>query len=149
MSVARTQALSVALALAAGVIVGPTTATRADRPAADPDPAELVRRLGSPAFAEREAAERQLKALGAAALPAVYWFILISGAVISIGLSVFISTKTPRAHRLMAVAAAVLICTSLWLVLVLDYPLSGDTAFRPDAFERALYVISTLQNGQI
>src|SRR5205085_1737156 len=70
-SVARTQALGVAVALAAGVIVGPTTATRADRPAADPDPAELVRRLGSPAYAEREAAERQLKAIGAAALPAV------------------------------------------------------------------------------
>jgi hypothetical protein len=40
-------------------------------PVADPDPAALVRRLGSSEGAEREAAEKQLKALGAAALPAV------------------------------------------------------------------------------
>jgi hypothetical protein len=82
-------------------------------------------------------------------LPGVYWFILILGAVTSVALSVFISTRNPRAHGLMAVAAAVLICTSLWLILEIDYPLSGDTAFRPDAFEHALYVVTSLQNGQL
>jgi hypothetical protein len=43
----------------------------------------------------------------------------------------------------------VIVCTSIWLILELDFPLSGDTAFKPDAFERAIYVISTIQNGQV
>jgi hypothetical protein len=95
------------------------------------------------------AARTTLLLASGAALPGLYWFILVLGAVISIALSVLIFTKTPRAHGLMAVAAAVLICTSLWLILEIDYPLSGDTAFRPDAFERALYVLTTLQSGQL
>src|SRR5436305_1050414 len=49
----------------------PARSQTAPPPAADPDPAGLVRRLGSPSFAAREAAEKQLKALGTAALPAV------------------------------------------------------------------------------
>jgi hypothetical protein len=84
-----------------------------------------------------------------AALPDIFWFILLVGAVLAIVLSVLFFTETPRAHGLMAVAAAVIVCTSIWLILELDFPLSGDTAFKPDAFERALYVISTIQNGQV
>jgi hypothetical protein len=95
------------------------------------------------------AARTTLLLASGAALPGVFWFILLLGAIISIGLSVLISNRSPRTHGVMAVVAAVRICASLWLILEVDYPLSGDTAFRPDAFERALYVISTLQSGQL
>jgi hypothetical protein len=84
-----------------------------------------------------------------AALPGVFWFTLIIGAVFAIGLSVFFFSESPRAHGLMAVAAAVVICTSLWIILELDYPLSGDTAFAPAAFQRVLYNISVIESGQI
>lgn len=95
------------------------------------------------------AARTTLLLASGAALPGIYWLILILGGVIAIALSVLVSSRSPRAHGLMAVAAAVLICTSLWLILEIDYPLSGDTAFQPDAFQRVLYVISTLQSGQL
>jgi hypothetical protein len=82
------------------------------------------------------------------ALPDVFWFTLIIGAVLAIALSVLFFTESPRTHGLMAVAAAVLICGSLWLILEVDYPISG-LGLRPDAFERALNTISTIQTGQI
>jgi hypothetical protein len=84
-----------------------------------------------------------------AALPAAFWYILLIGAVSGMGLSVFFFSETPRAHGLMAVASAVVICTSLWLILELDSPLSGDTAIGPAAFERALSTIGSIQSGQI
>jgi hypothetical protein len=83
------------------------------------------------------------------ALPDIFWFTLIIGAVFAIGLSVFFFTETPRAHGLMAVAAAVVICGSLWLILEVDYPYSGDLAPRPDAYELTLNTISTIQSGQL
>jgi hypothetical protein len=83
-----------------------------------------------------------------AALPGVFWFTLIIGAVLAIALSVFFFTETPRAHGMMAVAAAVLFCGGLWLILEVDYPLSG-IAVKPDAFELVLHVLDSLQSGQI
>jgi hypothetical protein len=83
-----------------------------------------------------------------AALPGVFWFVLILGAVLSIGLCVVFFTETPRAHGLMAVAVAVLFCGGLWLILEVDYPLSGISV-KPDAFELAVHVLDTLQNGQM
>jgi hypothetical protein len=83
-----------------------------------------------------------------AALPTAFWVVLIIGAVLSIALSVFFFTETPRAHGLMAVAAAVLICGSLWLILEVDRPFSGISV-QPDAFERALTNITAIQSGQL
>jgi hypothetical protein len=83
-----------------------------------------------------------------AALPGVFWFVLILGAVLSIGLCVVFFTETPGAHGLMAVAAAVLFCGGLWLILEVDYPLSGISV-KPDAFELVIHVLDTLQNGQL
>jgi RNA polymerase sigma factor (sigma-70 family) len=40
-------------------------------PRSDPDPAALVKQLGSPSFAEREAAEKKLRAMGPKARPAL------------------------------------------------------------------------------
>jgi hypothetical protein len=92
-------------------------------------------------------ARTTLITLSGAAIPNAYWFILIVGAVIAIGLSVMFSTETPRAHGLMAVTVAVVIFSCFMLVGELDYPLSGDTAFGPAAFQRALYNINSIQTG--
>jgi hypothetical protein len=83
-----------------------------------------------------------------AALPSVFWFTLIIGAVISIALSVLFFTETPSAHGLMAVAAAALFCGGLWLILEVDYPLSGISV-KPDAFELVVHILDTLRNGQM
>jgi hypothetical protein len=83
-------------------------------------------------------------------LPGAFWFTLILGAVAALALSVLFLTETPRAHGLMAVAFAALICGSLWLILEADYPVSGSgLGVRPDAFERALSSITALQAGQL
>jgi hypothetical protein len=82
-------------------------------------------------------------------LPAAFWFILLLGAGSAIALAVVFFSETPRAHAFMAVAAAAVICTSLWLILELDYPLSGDLAFGPAAFDRALNTIGSIQAGQM
>src|SRR5205807_1913184 len=59
-------------ALMAFLLIGPSARPQTAPPlAADPDPAALVRRLGSQTYADREAAAKQLRVLGAAALPAV------------------------------------------------------------------------------
>jgi hypothetical protein len=93
-------------------------------------------------------ARTDLVLLSGSALPYLFWFTLIIGAVLSIGLSVFFFTEIPRAHGLMAVAAAVLICGSLWLILEVDYPFSG-LSVQPDAFERALDTLNSLRSGQL
>ena len=74
--VAKLKGVAVAVGLAVaglgGLALAPAGA--GDGPpatAAAPTPAELVRRLGSPAFADREAAARELRTLGPAAKPAV------------------------------------------------------------------------------
>jgi len=58
------------LALSLVLVLAPLAAAHQDPPAA-PDPAALVKLLGSPSFEAREAAEQRLKALGPAALAAV------------------------------------------------------------------------------
>jgi hypothetical protein len=82
-------------------------------------------------------------------LPDVFWTILFLGAGISIALSVFFLSEVPLAHGLMAVASAVIICTGIWLVVELDYPLSGDIYVKPDAFEHVVSVINAIQSGQL
>jgi RNA polymerase sigma factor (sigma-70 family) len=68
-------ALGLAVAVTGGLAFTPAGAGDDPRPAAgrpaDPDPADLVKQLGSPVFADREAAEKKLKALGPKAKPAV------------------------------------------------------------------------------
>jgi hypothetical protein len=112
-------------------------------------PATSTRDDISTELADLSEARTGLLLASGSALPDVFWFTLILGGVFAISLSVFYFTEIPRAHGLMAVAAAIVICTSLWLILIIDYPLSGDTAVKPDAFERALYVLSTIQSGQL
>jgi hypothetical protein len=116
---------------------------------ADSLPATSTRDDISTELADLSEARTSLLLSSGSALPGVFWFTLILGGVFAIALSVFYFTETPRTHGLMAVAAAIVICTSLWLITEIDYPLSGDTAVKPEGFERALHVLNTIQSGQL
>jgi hypothetical protein len=71
-------------------------------------------------------------------LPAALWGVLIGGAVITIGFTYFFGVSNLRAHALMVSALAAMISLTLFLVLSLDLPYSGDLSVGPTAMRHAV-----------
>jgi Protein of unknown function (DUF4239) len=71
-------------------------------------------------------------------LPTVLWGVLIGGAIITIGFTYFFGVSNLWAHALMVAALSAIISLTLFLVLSLDLPFSGDLAVRPTAMSHAV-----------
>jgi len=71
-------------------------------------------------------------------LPIALWGVLIGGAVITIGFTYFFGVSNLRAHALMVSALAAMISLTLFLVLSLDLPYSGDLSVGPTAMRHAV-----------
>jgi hypothetical protein len=66
------------------------------------------------------------------------WFVLISGAVVTISFIFFFGSENFRAQVLMAVLLASLLSLILLTVLLFDFPFSGDVGIKPAAFQEIL-----------
>lgn len=86
--------------------------------------------------------QRQLRLLSSTAtLPNVFWLILLGGAIITITGCLFLRMESVRLHACMTALLTGIIFLSLWLVLELNHPFSGDIHVPPDAFAHASKVL--------
>jgi Protein of unknown function (DUF4239) len=97
---------------------------------------------------------QQLRALGDArgdrllasrtAIPRVLWAVLIGGGILTIGFTYLFGVRRLAAQAVMVAALTASIALALQLILVLDFPFSGDMAISPEAFEQVLAAMDRL-----
>lgn len=83
-------------------------------------------------------ARRERIASSSKALPGPLWLVLLFGAVITLGFTLFLPVQSPRAQGLMLSSLAAMTALMLYLILSLDLPFSGDLAVEPNAMRNAI-----------
>lgn len=82
---------------------------------------------------------RRVRLLDARAdIPTLMWALLISGALVTVGFTLFFRAPNWKAHLLMAAMFAGLVAFVLLLIIELDNPFAGDVKIQPEAFQQAL-----------
>jgi hypothetical protein len=71
-------------------------------------------------------------------LPGQLWWVLLAGGVITIGFTYFFGVRNLGAQILMVASLAGMISLTLFLILSLDLPFSGDLAVPPSAMTHAI-----------
>ena len=71
-------------------------------------------------------------------VPPILWFVLIAGALITLGYPAFFGTSNPVAQTLMTVALAALVALALVPAMILDFPFTGQAALTSGDFDEAL-----------
>jgi hypothetical protein len=71
-------------------------------------------------------------------IPLILWAVLIVGAVLTLVLSYYFSAGTTTAQATLTTAVAVLIAVSIFLLLAMDNPYSGQVAVSSDALTELL-----------
>jgi hypothetical protein len=95
---------------------------------------ESVKQLNEAQQARRE------RIFGAAAeLPIPLWFVLVAGAMVTIGFTYFFGVANFRANVLMVVALSSITGLILFLVMSLDLPFAGAVAVKPTAMRETIH----------
>jgi hypothetical protein len=68
-------------------------------------------------------------------LPLPLWIVLLIGAALTIGFTYFFGLENFKAQAIMVSTLAAIIALSLFVILTLDLPYTGDVAAKPDALE--------------
>jgi hypothetical protein len=71
-------------------------------------------------------------------IPGLLWILLIGGAIVTIGFTLFFRAPNWKAHLLMGAMFAGLVAFVLLLIIELDNPFAGDVQVEPDSFQQAL-----------
>jgi Flp pilus assembly protein TadB len=74
-------------------------------------------------------------------VPPILWFVMIVGALITLGYPAFLGTSNLVAQTLMTAALAALVALALLPALILDFPFTGQVALTTGAFHEALQQI--------
>jgi hypothetical protein len=83
-------------------------------------------------------ARRERIAASSKALPDPLWLVLLFGALITIGFTLFLPVQNPRAQGLMVASLATMVALMLFLIVSLDLPFTGDLATGPTAMKDAI-----------
>jgi hypothetical protein len=83
-------------------------------------------------------ARRARLAASSTALPDPLWLVLLVGALITLGFTLFLPVQNPRAQGLMVSSLATMAAVTLFLILSLDLPFTGDLAVGPTAMDDAI-----------
>jgi Protein of unknown function (DUF4239) len=68
-------------------------------------------------------------------VPAIEWFVLVLGGVVTVVFTYFFSLDSTRAQVAMTTMVSLLISLNVYLVALFGAPFSGDLQVRPEAFE--------------
>ena len=72
-------------------------------------------------------------------VPGVLWFVLLGGAVITVGFTLFFATDNLRAQSMMTGALTALIFSGLFIIVAIDRPFTGAVKVTPEALSVALH----------
>jgi Protein of unknown function (DUF4239) len=79
------------------------------------------------------AARRGRLVMAAGLIPGLMWFVLFSGAFITIGFTFFFGAENLRAQMVMTGALAALIFAELVIIIAIDHPFAGTIKVTPEA----------------
>jgi hypothetical protein len=82
--------------------------------------------------------------LSAGIMPAIVWWVLLGGALVTIAFQFFFATENLRAQTFMAGMLSALIFASLLIIVAVDYPFSGPVRIEPHALEQLVGEWQTL-----
>ncbi len=71
-------------------------------------------------------------------VPNILWFVLVGGAIVTVGFTFFFGTPNLRAQALMTGALAALVFSALLTVIVIDHPFAGSVKVEPEALVHVL-----------
>lgn len=71
-------------------------------------------------------------------LPGIIWGVLIIGAIVTILLSTLLGTENLWMHALLKSLFVILIASTFFLIIELDYPFTGEISVRPTSYIRML-----------
>jgi hypothetical protein len=80
----------------------------------------------------------------AAALPIALWFGLVLGELVTISFCLILHMENVQLHALVTALLTALIATSIWMIVMINHPFSGDLHVSTAAFEHAIHVIESL-----
>ncbi len=72
------------------------------------------------------------------AVPEVLWLVLIAGAVLTAGFTLFFGTANLRAQAMMTGALAILVFSGLFVIVAIDHPFTGPVRVQPEALAAVL-----------
>lgn len=99
---------------------------------------EVMFSSSADSYSEFLDARRTRLSLAETGLPAVFWFALLLGAVVSVGFSAFLGQSAHRAHLVMTGTLGLMVGLMLALVLLLNHPFSGSLSVKPDPLQDLL-----------
>jgi len=67
-------------------------------------------------------------------LPYIIWIAIIVGAVITILFSILLGAEKSWLHAIMVSMLAIIIATTLFLIIELDYPFVGEVSAKPTSY---------------
>ena len=79
-----------------------------------------------------------------AALPQVLWFGLVLGALVTICYCLVLHMENIQLHAVLTALLAGLIATSLWMIVMINQPFTGEVQVSTAAFQHAIHVIENL-----
>src|ERR671933_330933 len=89
--------------------------------------------------------QRSLRILDSrAALPDIFWVVLILGGAVIIGGNILLYMEHVQSHAVMVALLTAVITSILWLILTLNHPFAGAVRVSPESFQYALHVIDAL-----
>ena len=74
-------------------------------------------------------------------LPGIFWVALIIGAIITITFSIVLGAENFYLHALLASMLAVILATTFFLIIELDYPFTGELSAKPNSYVKMLQAI--------
>jgi hypothetical protein len=101
--------------------------------------AELLRQLD-----ELSAGRRSRLVASTGTVPPILWYVLFSGAIITLAFTFFFGTPNLRAQTMMTAALSILIFSGLLTVVSIDHPFAGSVKVHPDALE---FVLRDIADG--
>jgi hypothetical protein len=79
-----------------------------------------------------------------AALPVVFWVVLVGGSLITLAFAFLLYMENAQVHALMVALLAGIIALCLWLIFEMNHPFAGAVQVSKDSFEHALHVIEAM-----
>lgn len=83
-------------------------------------------------------ARRTRLVLASGVVPGVLWFVLCSGAVLTVGFTLFFGSENVRIQALMTGILAFLIFSGLLVISAIDYPFAGSVKVQPEGLLEVL-----------
>jgi hypothetical protein len=77
-------------------------------------------------------------------IPLALWAVLLIGAIITVGFTYFFGVTHVGAHALMVAALSAMIGISIFVILSLDLPFSGDLGVKPTALRSTIHELRAI-----